>query len=659
MAVITLLARPSQAATLNVSAGVTAIVSDSVCSLREAVQAINNGANYSGCTKAAGSSAYGTNDVINVPAATYSSNFAMDLAKSVTIVGASTGGTIIELGGQFGFSVRAVSSGTGVNPTLTLQNMTLRKIAAQSLNVIGVYVEGGDSDVATLKLNGVLLNGFNAQGISISGPAAFFGVPGHAILEAVSSTISNNSGPGIYGDGGVTVRLTTSLVSGNHNSGLSLLNGASAELDQSTVSGNSTPNDGGGIFVLGANENQEQARLFLNKSTVSGNTAGGDGGGIYWGGDFGTRIADSTISGNSAARGGGVFYQSRGVAYSNTWHATITLNTASVSGGGVFVANGGSGSLLLDRSIVARNKLGTSFAPSASGTDVYGFLGQAWSSVIGTSKGITCTGPLSGQACASSLGAMMPADTASIDPKLSSLKNLGGPTSMHGLLPGSPAIDLVGVLDVDNEKQDQRSLPRSSSDGINPPVAVDGDGVVTLHDVDAGAFELQCTKPTVQLVSNRTFETGSTSPWTASTGATLTVVTNTTVAAHGGTRSLRVSNRTQGTWQGAIYDLLAAGAKAGDSIPANGWVRLGGDPSEPALLTLRSVCQGQAATYQTIASGTATDTGWLQLSGTATVPSCTLTELTMYFEGPRTGVALYIDDASATRTSLSCESVTP
>ena len=51
---------------------------------------------------------------------------------------------------------------------------------------------------------------------------------------------------------------------------------------------------------------------------------------------------------------------------------------------------------------------------------------------------------------------------------------------------------------------------------------------------------------------------------------------------------------------------------------------------------------------------TATNTGWVQLNGSVVVPSCTLTELTVYAEGPRTTVVLYIDDVSVTHEIVHC-----
>jgi hypothetical protein len=158
-----------------------------------------------------------------------------------------------------------------------------------------------------------------------------------------------------------------------------------------------------------------------------------------------------------------------------------------------------------------------------------------------------------------------------------------------------------------------------------------------------------CAEVGQQLVTNQAFETD-TSGWTASTGDT---IATSTVQKHGGARSLRISNRNTATWQGAIYSLLSLAAP-GDTLTASLWARVEGDPSEPVFFTMRSVCQGGAPVFTRIADATATNTGWVQLNGTVVVPSCSLTELTVYAEGPRTGVVLYIDDVSVTHPIIKC-----
>jgi hypothetical protein len=48
-----------------------------------------------------------------------------------------------------------------------------------------------------------------------------------------------------------------------------------------------------------------------------------------------------------------------------------------------------------------------------------------------------------------------------------------------------------------------------------------------------------------------------------------------------------------------------------------------------------------------VATGTGSNSSWVQLSGNYTLSvSGTLTELSIYFEGPASGVNYYVDDIS-------------
>jgi hypothetical protein len=135
-------------------------------------------------------------------------------------------------------------------------------------------------------------------------------------------------------------------------------------------------------------------------------------------------------------------------------------------------------------------------------------------------------------------------------------------------------------------------------------------------------------------------------------------IATSTVYAQSGSRSLRITDRNQGTWQGAEYNLLGQAA-AGDQLGVSLYARVEGDPSEPVLFTMRSTCSGASTVYTPLATGTATNTGWVALSGNGLVPSCTLTELVVYAEGPRTGVILHIDNVTVARQTVSCGTLPP
>ena len=161
---------------------------------------------------------------------------------------------------------------------------------------------------------------------------------------------------------------------------------------------------------------------------------------------------------------------------------------------------------------------------------------------------------------------------------------------------------------------------------------------VTLY-VDDVAVRPQPGDLGPNLIANPDFETG-TAGWFGFGGPTLTA---STAQAHRGLQSGFVTNRTA-TFQGPAHDLLGL-AVAGGTYQASAWARLDGAGSGPATLTLKASCSG-ADQFGQIASVTATSTEWTEVAGRFTVPSCTLTGLTIYLEGPPAGVNQYIDDVS-------------
>lgn len=94
-------------------------------------------------------------------------------------------------------------------------------------------------------------------------------------------------------------------------------------------------------------------------------------------------------------------------------------------------------------------------ADSAQGGEIYGSITDLGHNIVEDGFGITH-------------GASMPGD-----PRLAPLRDYGGPTLTHALLPGSIAID-AAVCAVDHEAVDQRGVPRPQGDRC-----------------DIGAFELE------------------------------------------------------------------------------------------------------------------------------------------------------------------------
>lgn len=156
----------------------------------------------------------------------------------------------------------------------------------------------------------------------------------------------------------------------------------------------------------------------------------------------------------------------------------------------------------------------------------------------------------------------------------------------------------------------------------------------------AGCFSAKITS--AQVVSN-TFDDGTTQGWIARGPVTLTSSTD---VAHGGTASLKTTGRTNG-WNGPSLDLRARVA-ANASYQITGWVRLaGGSAPTDVRFTLERTPAGGATSFSQITpSQIATETGWVQLQGTLTVPAGDNTTLLLYLESTDPTVAYYLDDFS-------------
>jgi glucuronoarabinoxylan endo-1,4-beta-xylanase len=139
------------------------------------------------------------------------------------------------------------------------------------------------------------------------------------------------------------------------------------------------------------------------------------------------------------------------------------------------------------------------------------------------------------------------------------------------------------------------------------------------------------------IAQNPGFESGTTG-WSGF-GATLTVPTT---MPHTGSYSGYVTARTA-TWNGVSQSFLGV-MTPGVTYPISAWVRLASGSSQPVNLTMKRT-DGNGTAYVDIVDGTATSTGWVQISGSYTHSvSGTLTELTLYIQGPAVGVNFYTDD---------------
>lgn len=146
------------------------------------------------------------------------------------------------------------------------------------------------------------------------------------------------------------------------------------------------------------------------------------------------------------------------------------------------------------------------------------------------------------------------------------------------------------------------------------------------------------------ILQNSSFEDG-TAPWFPFAG----VFETTTEFATSGTSSASLTERFD-TWNAIAYnvtDIVTGGA--GYSVSVN--ARIGGAASDNLIITVKTVCEGEADVFTPVASTTVNDADWTSLSGTLVAPSCNLTEMLVYVEGPGAGVDLFVDDFEM-RTAL-------
>jgi hypothetical protein len=168
--------------------------------------------------------------------------------------------------------------------------------------------------------------------------------------------------------------------------------------------------------------------------------------------------------------------------------------------------------------------------------------------------------------------------------------------------------------------------PNGGTGGGLPPIGSGGTSVG-----DGGPGE------SVNLFEDPSFEAGH-SDWAGFGNSDISDVSD---RAHTGTHCIGSIDRTE-TWEGPSFRIESV-VSAGASYQASVWAW--SEVSPTLSLSLKQVCSGDTATYTTIATASAAST-WVKLQGNFTVPSCTLSELRLYIEGPAAEEDFYVDDVS-------------
>jgi|GEM_PF-6771503 len=318
-------------------------------------------------------------------------------------------------------------------------------------------------------------------------------------ITLTSGELSFPSGKNLTMDGGIVNVIT--LKAGANSRVMNMINNGSRNVTLNRLvitSGAPTNGNGGGIWF------QSGGALTISNSTISNNTvsaATGSGAGIYMANASGTlSITSSTISGNKITgptgqgagiwigvaatiinctvsgntitgingNGGGI-YLSGSSSPSSFDHLTITDNSTAGVGGGVYAQS--------FPVVTVRNTAIAGNSASGFGPDVAQTFTSDGYNVIG--KNDFSTGWVNGTN-QDQVGTI----ASPIDPKLSVLTDLGGPTKTHTPLLGSPLIDHGKAFASTAATVDQRGYlrPVIISTVTAPP---GGNGS------DVGAFELQ------------------------------------------------------------------------------------------------------------------------------------------------------------------------
>lgn len=388
--------------------------------------------------------AYAATITVNTPLDVIADDGLCSLREAITAANTDTAS---------GASGGECPAGTG-DDTITLP------AGSYNLSIVGAGedINGtGDLDIQ----GNLTINGIGSANTIIDGGGLdrVFQVSSGVTVEISGVTIRNGDGGNDPGGGGIlndgTVTLTNSRVSGNTvdvAAGGGILNNGTLALSNSSVSGNAADElgdqgGGGGISNFGT--------LTLLNSTVSDNIGGDEGGGLHQDSGGTLTLTNSTVSGNVAvvSDGGGIAIFSGTLTITNT---NVNGNSTGGSGGGIWIGGG------------IANVANTMIARNLSGGDCTGSIASLGHNL--DSDG-TCN-------------LTQPTDLSNTDPLLGPLRDNGGPTLTHALLPGSPAIDAgnpatPGSGGTACETTDQRGVARPKGtrcdigayefDPANPP----------------------------------------------------------------------------------------------------------------------------------------------------------------------------------------------
>lgn len=421
---------------------------------------------------------------------------ALNAADTMNVLATDQRGTTRPRGGRAdigAFESSTFVTSTDINAAEGLRSVLAAAIEGDTITFdVSVFnssrtINLGGTELAVTKA--ITIQGPGANKLTISGgnlSRVFSIAPGLSGVTISGLTITQ--GGNVPNGGGIFVSsrldLNDVVLKGNAagvSGGAIYNNYQTVSLNNCIVTGNVVVNgSGGGVYVQNQGSSTPGLTGILNvrNSTFSANEARGtgSGGGIFNSQGTG-RISNSTFSGNSSFAGGSAIYHS-GPQPLRIVNSTLTLNTDTL---GTF-AVAGNASDSINNSIVAGNV----------GGDITGMNGS--NNLIGNGDGSNFVNGVNGNIVGTTAN---PAD-----PKLTALRNYGGPTPTHGLLSDSPARNAGdNSVSVDPETNqplttDQRGMTRFFQ------------GFAAAGVVDIGAFELQTPTAAPASLSGRVTAAG-------------------------------------------------------------------------------------------------------------------------------------------------------
>lgn len=312
----------------------------------------------------------------------------------------------------------------------------------------------GDLDIT----DSVTITGAGASDTIIDGNGAtlndrVFHVIGAGTVNISGITIQNGISSGIGGaipvgagirNQGSALNITRSILTNNTGGGaIANMAGGALTIADTVIVSNSSLAGGGGIISLSG------VITIASSAIISNITSGAnvEGGGIALSGDL--VMTNSTLSDNRATGdGGGIAVVGGSLSLNNV---TIANNTADSDNDGV--GDGGGIAVDPEGAVVFRNTIiGGNTDRSEQAPDCSGTLESRGYNLISVAAGCAIEGVTDG-------------NLIGVDPRIGTLRNNGGATLTHALLPGSPAIEGGNPLPPGSgenacETTDQRGVSR-------------------------------------------------------------------------------------------------------------------------------------------------------------------------------------------------------